>query len=150
MSTETETETIRSRSEGYVLVLPSGDQRGEHCAVKCRKRVRPGGLILRQINHSPVGKPCAQRFLFVFCWTSASYKMEIAVALLKKYAGRDKIMRTVCYTSLMLSGPMRGKIARDLTVLAKQISTARMISRLFEDLPSWVTTFGYGLGEYVS
>ncbi|KAI0213887.1 hypothetical protein LSAT2_001065 [Lamellibrachia satsuma] len=74
--------------------------------------------------------------------------MDIAVALLKKYAGRDKIMRTVCYTSLMLTGPMRGKIARDLTVLAKQISTARMITRLFEDMPSWVTTQGYGIGEH--
>ena len=79
-----------------------------------------------------------------------SPKMDIAVALLKKYAGRDKIMRTVCYTSLMLTGPMRGKIARDLTVLAKQISTARMITRLFEDMPSWVTTRGYGIGEHVS
>ena len=76
--------------------------------------------------------------------------MDIAVALLKKYAGRDKIMRTVCYTAVMLTGPSRGKVARDLTVLAKHISTARMITRLFEDLPSWVTTWGYGLGEHVS
>ena len=75
--------------------------------------------------------------------------MDIMLALLKKSAGKDKIMRTVCYSALLLTGVSRGRLAKDLALFAKQISGARTVSRLFDDLNAWNVTRGYGFGSHV-
>lgn len=73
--------------------------------------------------------------------------MDTYVSLLQTYAGRDKIMRTVGYTSMFLTGAVKGRTGQTLTLFARQISAARMVMRLFDDVPMWRMTSKWGAGE---
>jgi len=68
--------------------------------------------------------------------------MDTYVKLLQSYGGRDKIMRTTAYAVVLLSGPMQmqSKGKARLTAFAKQISAARVVLRLFDDVPMWRVT----------
>ena len=66
--------------------------------------------------------------------------MDTYVKLLQSYGGRDKIMRTSAYAAVLLSGSMQSKGKARLTAFAKQISAARVVLRLFDDIPMWRLT----------
>jgi hypothetical protein len=70
--------------------------------------------------------------------------METYVALLQNYQSRDRILRTVCYASGFAAGAFQGKMARNLGVIAKNMGTARLINRLFDDVPMWTVTKTWG------
>lgn len=61
--------------------------------------------------------------------------MDTYMTLLKSYTGRDKLMRTLGFTSVFLSGAVKGKAQKDLLTLAGEFSHARLVLRLFDDLP---------------
>ncbi|ELT91351.1 hypothetical protein CAPTEDRAFT_175631 [Capitella teleta] len=70
--------------------------------------------------------------------------METYVALLQTYSGRDKIIRTTAYTCVLLTGASKGKMAKTLATIAKNIGAARTVLRLFDDLPMWTLTRKFG------
>lgn len=66
------------------------------------------------------------------------------MALLQTYSGRDKIVRTAGYTAMLLSAAVKGKTGQKLTIFARQLSSARTILRLFDDIPMWRITRNWG------
>lgn len=76
--------------------------------------------------------------------------METTIKLLQSYSGRDKIMRTAGYVSLMLAGAADGRAAKNLGTVSRQISATRTVLRLFDDLPMLAHTLSYGTGTKVS
>lgn len=72
--------------------------------------------------------------------------METTIKLLQSYSGRDKIMRTAGYVSLMLAGAADGRAAKNLGTVSRQISATRTVLRLFDDLPMLAHTLSYGTG----
>ena|SRR6218665_68054 len=66
--------------------------------------------------------------------------MDTYVALLQTYSGRDKIVRTTGYTAMLLSVAVKGKVGQKLGIFARQLSSARTILRLFDDVPMWTLT----------
>ena len=62
--------------------------------------------------------------------------MESYLTLLKSYSGRDKVLRTLGYTAVFVSGAFKeGKVHKDLNTIAKQFSQTRTVLRLFDDIP---------------
>lgn len=49
-------------------------------------------------------------------------------------------MRTSAYAAVLLSGQLQSKSKARLTAFAKQISAARVVLRLFDDVPMWRVT----------
>ena len=76
--------------------------------------------------------------------------METTIGLLQTYAGRDKLMRTSTYICMLLAGKLEGKAAQDFGVIAKQISSARTVGRLYDDLLMLGFSYSYGFGKHVS
>lgn len=71
--------------------------------------------------------------------------------LLQTYSGRDKVIRTVTYLSLMLSGISKSnENSKKFLTVSLQLSLCRTILRLFDDLPMLSYTLSYGLGRGVS
>ena len=75
--------------------------------------------------------------------------METYVKLLQTYTGREKIMRTAGYVAMLLSGAADGQAAKKLGTVSSQISAARVILRLFDDLPMLCYVAKYGTGSQV-
>lgn len=73
--------------------------------------------------------------------------MDTYVALLQTYSGRDKIVRTTGYTAMLLSAAVKGSTGEKLAIFARQLSSARTILRLFDDIPMWKLTRKLGAGE---
>ena len=79
------------------------------------------------------------------CNTMAS-KMQtdtplgIYLSLLRTNSGRDKILRTLGYASVFVSGAFKGKINKDLQTLALHFGATRTVLRLFDDLPTLLAT----------
>ncbi|CAG9138201.1 unnamed protein product [Plutella xylostella] len=65
--------------------------------------------------------------------------------MLDSYGGRDKVVRLACY-SLKLYGCLRGD--KGWQKAGSQLSHARMLLRLFDDLPTLMGTLSYGLGKH--
>ncbi|ESO11307.1 hypothetical protein HELRODRAFT_91533 [Helobdella robusta] len=66
--------------------------------------------------------------------------METYVKLAQTFAGRDKLMRTTGYTLALISSTLNGDSSKKLSIVAKQISSARIIMRLFDDIPGFNNT----------
>lgn len=73
--------------------------------------------------------------------------MDTYVALLQTYSGRDKIVRTTGYTAMLLSVAVKGKVGQKLGIFARQLSSARTILRLFDDVPMWTLTRKWAASE---
>lgn len=69
------------------------------------------------------------------------------MALLQTYSGRDKIVRTTGYTAMLLSAAVKGKTGQKLAIFARQLSSARTILRLFDDIPMWRITRNLGASD---
>lgn len=66
-----------------------------------------------------------------------SSKVQFCAQILQSSNGKDKVMRTVSYLSALMA-TWRGfpvPVRQSLLILADQISKARTINRLFDDLP---------------
>ena len=69
---------------------------------------------------------------------------------LQTYSGRDKIIRTLCYSCKLIAGLTSDKeLARKYGIFSSQLSACRMTLRLFDDLPMLKSTLEYGFGKEV-
>ena len=66
--------------------------------------------------------------------------IDIYMSLLKTYSGRDKVLRTLGYTAILVSGSFKGKIKKDLETLALHFGATRTVLRLLDDLPMLLIT----------
>lgn len=73
--------------------------------------------------------------------------MELVIQLLSSYQGRDKVIRTCCYASSLLSGFVKDKNAARLVLFSARLAECRVVLRLFDDLPMFMYTYNYGLGK---
>jgi len=70
--------------------------------------------------------------------------------MLDTYGGRDKVMKTLCYTTKLLSGlyaNSNSDLAKKLGIFSSKISGARATLRLIDDIPMLKHSLAYGLGE---
>ncbi|XP_043577356.1 peroxisomal membrane protein 11C [Chiloscyllium plagiosum] len=78
--------------------------------------------------------------------------MDAVANALESYRGRDRFVRTVCYSSRLLGGLLvvqaggRPELGRRLLLIAGQLSNCRATLRLFDDLSMFLYSRGYGLG----
>ncbi|XP_078054786.1 peroxisomal membrane protein 11C [Mustelus asterias] len=78
--------------------------------------------------------------------------MESVANVLETYRGRDRLVRTVCYSSRLLGGLLvapgggRPELGRRLLLIARELSNCRAALRLFDDLSMYLYSRGYGLG----
>ncbi|XP_048832640.1 peroxisomal membrane protein 11C isoform X2 [Brienomyrus brachyistius] len=78
--------------------------------------------------------------------------LESLVNLLESYRGRDKVIRTLCYGSLLAGGivsqrgPGSSQLGNRLLLFSSQLSDCRTVLRLFDDLSMFAYTWSYGLG----
>ncbi|XP_060702555.1 peroxisomal membrane protein 11C [Hemiscyllium ocellatum] len=78
--------------------------------------------------------------------------MDAVANALESYRGRDRFVRTVCYSSRLLGGLLvvqaggRPELGRRLLLVAQQLSNCRATLRLFDDLSMFLYSRGYGLG----
>ena len=83
----------------------------------------------------------------------AASKVQLTISILESYRGRDKVMRTVQFASMMVSGLLNKstpKSATKLQTIASQLGLCRVILRLFDDIPMIAyNTFAGGLGQKV-
>lgn len=63
--------------------------------------------------------------------------IQFSAKLLQTSNGKDKVMRTISYASALMSTLQRFPVPlrKSLLILADQLSKARTINRLFDDLP---------------
>ena len=76
--------------------------------------------------------------------------MDVTVDILSKTAGRDKFIRTTQYALMVVAGSSKGPLVNKLAGVAKQLSSARLVLRLYDDLPMLKGLLKYGLGSHVS
>ena len=60
--------------------------------------------------------------------------------LLKTNSGRDKVLRTLGYASVFISGGVQGKLKKDLQTIATHFGATRTVLRLFDDIPMILLT----------
>ncbi|XP_073952649.1 peroxisomal membrane protein 11C-like [Choristoneura fumiferana] len=73
--------------------------------------------------------------------------VEDICELLDSYNGRDKVVRLACYT-LKLYGCVKNE--KSWQTAGSRLSGARLILRLFDDIPMLRHTYYYGLGRHES
>ena len=77
----------------------------------------------------------------------------MSVSMLESYRGRDKIMRTVQFGSLMSSGllsRLTPSNAAKLKAIAGHLGSGRLLLRLFDDIPMLAyNLYAGGLGQKV-
>ncbi|XP_073452449.1 peroxisomal membrane protein 11C [Aquarana catesbeiana] len=75
------------------------------------------------------------------------------VTVLESYRGRDRLMRTLCYSCQLLGGVITQKhgdkqqYGKSFLIIASQLSHCRTVLRLFDDLSMLAYSFQYGLGK---
>ncbi|XP_055588356.1 peroxisomal membrane protein 11C [Uranotaenia lowii] len=70
--------------------------------------------------------------------------------MLDTYTGRDKIVRTLCYTTKLASGLYANRdpdFAKKLAIFSSKMSQTRATLRLFDDLPMLNYSLSYGIGS---
>ncbi|XP_038220845.1 peroxisomal membrane protein 11C-like [Zerene cesonia] len=73
--------------------------------------------------------------------------LEDVCELLDSYNGRDKVVRLACYT-FKLYGCIKGD--KPWQAAGSRLSNARMMLRLFDDIPMMRHTYNYGFGKHES
>ncbi|XP_039443737.1 peroxisomal membrane protein 11C [Culex pipiens pallens] len=69
--------------------------------------------------------------------------------MLDTYTGRDKIVRTLCYTTKLAAGLYVNKdpdFSKKLAIFSSKMSQTRATLRLFDDLPMLAYSLNYGTG----
>ncbi|XP_018570437.1 peroxisomal membrane protein 11C [Anoplophora glabripennis] len=68
--------------------------------------------------------------------------------LLETYKGRDKILRTLCYTTKLIGGLHKNEeVAKKFLFFSSHMSSTRATLRLLDDLPMLKYNLEYGLGH---
>ncbi|XP_058460819.1 peroxisomal membrane protein 11C [Malaya genurostris] len=70
--------------------------------------------------------------------------------MLDTYTGRDKIVRTLCYTAKLASGLSSSRdpeLSKKLAIFSSKMSQTRATLRLLDDLPMISYSLNYGLGN---
>ncbi|KAF5273067.1 hypothetical protein FQR65_LT04809 [Abscondita terminalis] len=68
--------------------------------------------------------------------------------VLDTYKGRDKFVRTLCYTAKLIGAISNDELfAKRCFVFSSQMSATRAVLRLFDDIPMLKYTLQYGLGK---
>ncbi|KAJ8962130.1 hypothetical protein NQ318_018087 [Aromia moschata] len=68
--------------------------------------------------------------------------------LLETYKGRDKILRTLCYTTKLVGGLQKNEqLAKKFLYISSHISGTRATLRLLDDFPMLQYNLEYGLGH---
>ncbi|VEN57391.1 unnamed protein product [Callosobruchus maculatus] len=71
-------------------------------------------------------------------------------SLLETYKGRDKILRTFCYTTRLIGGlHSNNELSKKLLHFSSIMSDTRATLRLLDDLPMLQYNLQYGLGSEV-
>ncbi|CAG4933808.1 unnamed protein product [Parnassius apollo] len=73
--------------------------------------------------------------------------VEDICELLDSYNGRDKVVRLTCY-AFKLYGCIKGE--KPWQAAGSRLSNARMMLRLFDDIPMIRHTYNYGIGRHES
>lgn len=82
------------------------------------------------------------------CSRPKTMNLSLITDFLNTYSGRDKVMRTLCYTTKCASGLVSSEIsAIKLLTFGNHLSACRTILRLFDDIPMLSSTLAYGLGK---
>ncbi|KAK9882230.1 hypothetical protein WA026_019745 [Henosepilachna vigintioctopunctata] len=69
-------------------------------------------------------------------------------AVLETYRGRDKILRTLCYSLKLVGGLTGNELLGDkLIYISKHLSDTRATLRLLDDIPMLKFSLDYGLGK---
>ena len=76
--------------------------------------------------------------------------MEPLVQMLATSSGKDKALRITAYVSMILSGSLKGASAKKWGLISSNVSAARTVTRLYDDLPMLASTLKYGIGNHVS
>ncbi|CAH1788252.1 unnamed protein product [Owenia fusiformis] len=74
--------------------------------------------------------------------------MEDIITLLGTYRGRDKFIRTTSYVLHVIAGTRNPENEATIRGICAQFSKARVILRLFDDLPMLGYSLSYGLGKH--
>ncbi|NP_001090009.1 peroxisomal biogenesis factor 11 gamma S homeolog [Xenopus laevis] len=75
------------------------------------------------------------------------------VTVLESYRGRDRVIRTLCYSCQLLGGVMSNKSktehnwGKSLLIVSSQLSHCRTVLRLFDDLAMLAYSVKYGFGK---
>ncbi|KAM9329685.1 peroxisomal membrane protein 11C [Gastrophryne carolinensis] len=75
------------------------------------------------------------------------------VNVLESYRGRDRLIRTLCYSCQLVGGVVTQKhgekqqYGKSLLIVASQLSHCRTVLRLFDDLSMLAYSIQYGLGK---
>jgi peroxin-11C len=81
---------------------------------------------------------------------SVSVILDEICALLDTYKGRDKILRTLCYSTKLIGGVHSNKaLAEKFLLFSKHMSNTRATLRLLDDLPMLKYNLEYGFGKEV-
>ncbi|XP_058813700.1 peroxisomal membrane protein 11C [Topomyia yanbarensis] len=70
--------------------------------------------------------------------------------MLDTYTGRDKIVRTLCYTTKLASGLVAARdpdLSKKLAIFSSKMSQTRATLRLLDDLPMISYSLNYGIGS---
>ncbi|KAH0814513.1 hypothetical protein GEV33_008281 [Tenebrio molitor] len=79
---------------------------------------------------------------------SVSVILDEICALLDTYKGRDKILRTLCYSTKLIGGVHSNKVlAEKFLLFSKHMSNTRATLRLLDDLPMLKYNLEYGFGK---
>jgi peroxin-11C len=79
---------------------------------------------------------------------SVSVILNEICALLDTYKGRDKILRTLCYSTKLIGGVHSNKaLAEKFLLFSKHMSNTRATLRLLDDLPMLKYNLEYGFGK---
>jgi len=74
--------------------------------------------------------------------------MDVTVDILSRTAGRDKFIRTTQYALMVVAGSLKGPMVTKLGGVAKQLSSARLVLRLYDDPSMLKNILNYGLGRH--
>eukprot|EP00061_Rhincodon_typus_P013595 g40062.t1 len=75
--------------------------------------------------------------------------MDAVANALESYRGRDRLVRTVCYSSRLLGGLLLAQeggcpeLGRRLLLIAQELSNCRATLRLFDDLSMFLYSRGF-------
>lgn len=80
-----------------------------------------------------------------------SLNSYVNVKLLQQMTNLLQVLRALCYSTKLIGGLCKDELhAKRFAAFSSQMSNARAVLRLLDDLPMLQYTIEYGLGKHVS
>jgi len=80
--------------------------------------------------------------------SASKHILNEVCAVLETYKGRDKFLRTLCYSTKLIGGLTSNELfAKRWQSFSSQMSATRSVLRLLDDLPMLKYTLEYGFGK---